>query len=819
LGNATQEEVREALYEFQRYLLDQIAPLNALDAMETLIGEDPALTMRQIAAWAVDQGRIHDVPLTDCLFHALRKVHEFASLQLIEPPLVGAYLDRMTPLALEICAPEDRELLATHLKSMREMQGMGGGSAGTAVPSISMKKKAAPAPAPEAPADSMVARSARRLSLVIDRLTKLIPGRGTASTAPPQPAPQGTPAEAPGAPLVAMAATSSSSEQELEQYLQTLTPYTNGATSENIMRVLASAVPGWEIAPPPGADFTPSAPVEALHKIISMTRSSTDTSRRFRELLTSAVDQFNDDNLGAAVAMFELATMVIEEKNIDPSTVDRIRSDAVEQIKSEQLKKYAENKAKHVLLRRALTFFPSLTKESLLQQLRGEERPEKRRSLLGLLEAYGPGGRDAALAELEVELNRPAQEVDTYYLRNVIYLLHRIPRDPDTPFEKELELLTKSTERGQSIYVIKEAALPLGQIREDAAVRLLTTRMAEFEVMLTRSDTSLYPMDEMQKLLDRIAAALGRIATPSALLTIARHGMKANPLLGDTRSRLAVLSKHDLSFDEQTVNILIKAIRDDLPKKVLGRILPSRQPPPVKVIEALSSTKSEAVDALLAEIAEKFEGHEVAAAANEALKTRTSERQGQSDAAGVTLSGDLQFFGLPSLLQSLGETQATGIVTLTSVVTGQTAGKILVAQGKFLDAQAGHLRGIEALYQLLERPVIGAFAFVPHRGPLPATAKQPLDVMGILFEGIRRHDELKLAMTMVPDDVVLKATGAKPSPHEDEKDPTLLREVWVGATSGKPLAEWEPTITTDAFRIRRLVAHWVEQGALTAEPV
>ena len=67
----------------------------------------------------------------------------------------------------------------------------------------------------------------------------------------------------------------------------------------------------------------------------------------------------------------------------------------------------------------------------------------------------------------------------------------------------------------------------------------------------------------MQKVLDRIASALARIGTPAALKTLARHGMKANVLLGDTRARLASLAQHDLSFDEETMNVLVKAIRED----------------------------------------------------------------------------------------------------------------------------------------------------------------------------------------------------------------------------------------------------------------
>src|SRR4029077_3579438 len=110
--------------------------------------------------------------------------------------------------------------------------------------------------------------------------------------------------------------------------------------------------------------------------------------------------------------------------------------------------------------------------------------------------------------------------------------------------------LTQASDPGQNIYVIKEAATALGQIKTESSVKVLTTRLAECEATLLRSDPAAAPVPELQKLLDRIIAALVRIGTPGALLTIARHGMKANPTLGDTRARLAALAQHDLSFDE-----------------------------------------------------------------------------------------------------------------------------------------------------------------------------------------------------------------------------------------------------------------------------
>ena len=43
-----------------------------------------------------------------------------------------------------------------------------------------------------------------------------------------------------------------------------------------------------------------------------------------------------------------------------------------------------------------------------------------------------------------------------------------------------------------------------------------------------------------------------------------------------------------------------------------------------------------------------------------------------------------------------------------------------------------------------------------------------------------------------------------------------MRDVWLKATAGAPVVDLERTVTTDGFRIRRLLSHWVEQGALVA---
>ena len=57
-------------------------------------------------------------------------------------------------------------------------------------------------------------------------------------------------------------------------------------------------------------------------------------------------------------------------------------------------------------------------------------------------------------------------------------------------------------------------------------------------------------------------------------------------------------------------------------------------------------------------------------------------------------------------------------------------------------------------------------------------------------------------------------TSTKPSAHPGEKDGTFLQALWERASQGGTPEEMEKAVASDSYRIRRVLAHWVEQGAL-----
>ena len=791
------QRTEAALVEMQRYLRDEIPPSGAADAVATLMAQPPEVLMQPVSAWTSEQVRLNVAPISDLLLRALEKVYITGELGLLDREAVANYLDRVTTVALRICPTEQRETLRTSLSMMRISRRTGAVRSEDVVRLPTLSNVAVPVVDEDA-------ELAKRFTLIYDRLQRQMQSGGQNAPADPRAFAQ----------LLTMAASRSQSGQQFNDYFKMIQPLTGGKEG-NVFVILGGAMPSWDLAGlSPGQGAPAPAEIGAMEKIIDLAEDSTVAMNRFRELVTAAIQKFNDGALGATLWMLDVAEETIKERALDMPTVDRIRSEAADSISAVQLRKYAENRTKHSALRIALGFFPMLRLEPLFRDLRGEQKADRRRSLLGFIEAYGAAGREAALAALEAELARP--DVDTYFIRNLIYVLHRIARESNDGIEREVELLAKSSPRGQNIYVVKEAATALGHVRNDTAVTLLTTRLAEFEALLLRSDTSMYPVAEMHKLLDRITGSLARIGTSAALLTVARHGMQANPLLGDTRARLAALSQHDLSFDEETVDVLVSALRAEIPGKLFGRLMPKKQESTVRLIEALSGTRSEAAAELFREIASRFPDQDVGRAASAVLEKWAPPKVEARSEPVATLTGELEFFGLPSVLQSLADMRAIGMLTLCNKQRVAIS-KFVLLDGKFVNARTGAIRGVEALYEALERPIAGTFAFVPYPREKMQTANEPLSIMPLLLEGVRRHDELQRLLALVPDDMCLTKGNVRPTPHEEEDDPALVRDVWIKASSGAPVLETERDVATDTFRVRRLVAHWLENGALVAK--
>jgi hypothetical protein len=569
--------------------------------------------------------------------------------------------------------------------------------------------------------------------------------------------------------------------------------------------------------------------IGAMRRIITEAEDPAEAARRFHEMVKAGVERFNEGSLSQAVQMLELAERLVSDKKVDSGSAEIARRKLGETLDPEKLKKFGEQASDQPQLRKLLQFFTAYQPEGLLEALPGEQKRDRRRLMLLLLEIHGATARDAAFERLTHSLGPAVGEEEWYFRRNLLYLLRRIPRGPESqPLDGEIDLILQHARLGLPMVVLKEAVAALGQLKDEKTEVGLAQLMNDIEEMLLKPENAPYDAKELRALLDRVSATLARLPSRPARRTLIEHAAKKQAPLGDTMSRLAELGTQNLSDDSGTVDQLLELIKANLPFKVLGLTLRQNDQNLVHIVDALSGTPTPAVRKAFEEIMAKFPDKDASRAAARAMgawdkpPTAPADARGASsvtgsfpapEAAAASLQGDLEVFALPALLQSLAESSASGTLTLRELKNGPIFANLTLREGKLEEIKRGRLSGEVAFYQLFERPLPGQFAFVKGAPPAaPGAVAKP--ILPLTLEAMRRYDELQEAATLVPDTAVLAATGQKPTPHPSEKDGSFLQALWQRASKGGTALELEEVVASDSYRVRRLLAHWVEEGAL-----
>jgi hypothetical protein len=104
----------------------------------------------------------------------------------------------------------------------------------------------------------------------------------------------------------------------------------------------------------------------------------------------------------------------------------------------------------------------------------------------------------------------------------------------------------------------------------------------------------------------------------------------------------------------------------------------------------------------------------------------------------VGLTGEMRGFRLPELLQVLGQSKKTGVLTLYG---GVVEGSLTLQGGRLVAARTGAASGEDAFFSLLKN-LEGRFSFVASpleaRDPQPSAAMRPLEVL--LLDATSRAD-------------------------------------------------------------------------------
>jgi len=813
-------DIRQAAEELQRYLSDDIAPMMAVEYFEALIPHPPEITAKIIAHWIQTQHHApkENVQTADLIYHALKKLSMLSELELVRRETMMRAIHNVSRLLVSVCPEGQRDDLrmrlshlgenTTVLASRAEFLHREAGSyvAGAQAPtdggaSPAPPKAAAPAagklgePLPDA---QSIDRGARALSLLLGGLAKLRDPK-----APPKK--EGPEAEM-LAQILSTAALESKTNEDLARHLERVKQEGVATPMGQVFRALGWSLPGWGTI---GDDNKPidvktGRKLKAMDRIVALAPNAVERAKRWGEMIYAAVEQLNEGRLAQAVSILEVAKALIAERHPDQEIVAQVLQQAESAISDDLLRRLADVPAKHGLLRKVLDFFPSLRPGMLLTHLDGEIRREKRKLILTLLECHGPSCRDAILTRLDTVLKGESPDAEGFYRRNLAFLLRRIPRTAHERVDEEINLLSAMMEPEEPPLSAKEAVGALGQLRQRSAELALVDRLRRLEAeTIARGGTK-----DRWELADRLCAALARQGTTRAIRAIATHAYNRAPALGDALSRFEHLSRLDLTADPEQLAVLTKAIRELAPAKVLGFVAKRGNHELSCLMQAVAGTPTQEVRAALELIAERTGRHALGEQAQRILAKLEPAAKSSSEA----LTGDLDLFGLPGLLQTLSTSESTGELVLFDAYQARQ-GSITLIKGKVSRCETGKLTGEDAVYQFMEKPFPGTFAFRTTSEP-PTPGATVFDAMSLILEGARRHDEYQEAKAFAQDGVRFEPSGSPAVRPEAETDGAFASEVWERAAAGTPANECEHEMKTDAFRVRRLYAAWVESRAL-----
>jgi hypothetical protein len=819
---------RESVAELQGYLSDQLPPLLVAGTIEDLLRESHSLVAEALHHWALSQAQVYtDLDLADLLYHCVRKLAMLGTLQLVDERELQDHLVGLSGKLMERCSGHDRARLEELLPRLhQELQhffapapglrhrvpgGIPGGGGGSGAP-LGAPVAAAPLPTTRQVAvDPELTRATRRLSVLLSNLRS-------------EPSPQHTEPR-PGQDqvlthLISTIAETARDSRELDRYVRELTRVgVEDSSLRGLLRALSTGLPEWAVADQ--GKGPPSKRADAIQRLLMLKGASSEPSEWLPEVLRLAVDHFNSGELGKAITMLEVATRSAEERRVDRQLVDRLLHGSWSAVDRDRLRDVSIHAESQAVLRRFLAFFPDAAPEGLLEALETAENQEQRQLCLAMLRVHGRSGREAALGLLRQVVENGVREDNRETARNALYLLRTVP-DEITDDESHVVMLLCTAQTPAP--VLREAVEHLAGWRVPSAESVLVGLMQELDYELAHPERSKRTVDEVHLLLNTVTKALLRLETSSARKVVVETCLGQTTYRREGLARLADLGLHDLSGEPALVERLVHELKRELPPRMLRRFFRRDEESISSLVMALAGTKSAQIAALLEDVVAAFPGRPISVAARESLERLRSHAPSEPSrpaeaapaAPAPSIAGDLELFGLPTLLQNIEQNEMTGQLVLRNSVGAERV-VMRFERGRLAACRNQGLEGEVAFFQLFENPFPGSFEFA-RREPAGGGQVAGVAVLPLLFEGMRRYDELQAARAVVPISTRLRLTDIAPTAGPTEVDGAFVRSVWNQVKAGVAVSEIARAVGCDDYRAITLIAHWVEEGALQAEP-
>jgi CRP-like cAMP-binding protein len=182
-------------------------------------------------------------------------------------------------------------------------------------------------------------------------------------------------------------------------------------------------------------------------------------------------------------------------------------------------------------------------------------------------------------------------------------------------------------------------------------------------------------------------------------------------------------------------------------------------------------------------------------------------------ASGKQLQGNLRFFDLATVIQTLIGSHQTGSLVVSQDETKLKVAELFFVKGNIARAKYRQLVGDDAVFQLFQSPLEGEFSFT---GRTVQDDEVQTDItmpaISLLMESVRLQDELPLLKERIPDPDRIYRQKAVQLAWDDPETVELAAAVWSRLKKGASLAELHRDIPRCSYAIYRTMAGLLETG-------
>lgn len=182
-------------------------------------------------------------------------------------------------------------------------------------------------------------------------------------------------------------------------------------------------------------------------------------------------------------------------------------------------------------------------------------------------------------------------------------------------------------------------------------------------------------------------------------------------------------------------------------------------------------------------------------------------------AAPKQLQGNLRFFDLATVIQTLISSHQTGSLVITQEGGRDKVAELFFYKGNIARARVKQLTGDDAVFQLFQTPLEGDFSFTGR--PVPEEEVQTdvtMPAISLLMESVRLQDELPLLQARIPDADQAFRQKAAQLEWEDPETVELAAAVWSRLKKGASVNDLQREIPRCTYSIYKTLTTMLDAG-------